>query len=100
MNYYCTSKTKTETVGNNANIHCFADMNEDGNRTPTLYHAEVLQGRKEINGVAGIEGELLLVHQDSGKIGNLNNRGELTIQLNEDDATKYELRGESLIYNG
>ena len=75
-------------------------MNEDGSRTPTLYHAEVLQGRKEINGVAGIEGELLLVHQDSGKIGNLNNRGELTIQLNEDDATKYELRGESLIYNG
>ena len=100
MNYYCTSKTKTETVGNHANIHCFADMNKDGSCTPTLYHAEVLQGRKEINGVAGIEGELLLVHQDSGKIGNLNNRGELTIQLNEDDATKYELRGESLIYNG
>lgn len=100
MNYYCTSKTKTETSGGKANIHCFADMNEDGSRTPTLYHAEVLQGRKEINGVAGIEGELLLVHQDSGKIGNLNNRGELTIQLNEDDATKYELRGESLIYNG
>ena len=100
MNYYCTSKTKTETSGGKTNIHCFADMNEDGSSTPTLYHAEVLQGRKEINGVAGIEGELLLVHQDSGKIGNLNNRGELTIQLNEDDATKYELRGESLIYNG
>ena len=100
MNYYCTSKTKTETVGNHANIHCFADMNEDGSRTPTLYHAEVLQGRKEISGVAGIEGEWLLVHKDSGRSGNLNNRGELTIQLNEDDATKYELRGENLIYNG
>lgn len=99
MNYYCTSKTKTETSGGKANIHCFADMNEDGSRTPTLYHAEVLQGRKEINGVSGIEGELLLVHQDRGKIGKLNNRGELTIQLNEDDATKYELQGENLVYN-
>lgn len=99
MNYYCTSKTKTETSGGKANIHCFADMNEDGSRTPTLYHAEVLQGRKEINGVSGIEGELLLVHQDSGKIGKLNNKGELLIQLNEDDATKYELQGENLVYN-
>ena len=99
MNYYCTSKTKTETSGGKANIHCFADMNKDGSRTPTLYHAEVLQGRKEINGVIGIEGELLLVHQDSGKIGELNNKGELLIQLNEDDATKYELQGENLVYN-
>ena len=99
MNYYCTSKTKTETSCGKANIHCFADMNEDSSRTPTLYHAEVLQGRKEINGVSGIEGELLLVHQDSGKIGELNNKGELFIQLNEDDATKYELQGENLVYN-
>ena len=99
MNYYCTSKTKTETSGGKANINCFADMNKDGSRTPTLYHAEVLQGRKEINGVIRIEGELLLVHQDSGKIGELNNKGELLIQLNEDDATKYELQGENLVYN-
>ena len=49
--------------------------------------------------MSGIEGQLLLVHQDSGKIGRLNNRGELIIQLNEDDATKYELEGENLIYN-
>ena len=99
MNYYCTSKTKTETIGQRANIHCFADMNEDGTRTPTLYHAELIQQPKEINGVGGIEGQLLLVHQDSGKIGRLNNRGELIIQLNEDDATKYELQGENLVYN-
>lgn len=98
MNLYCTSKTKTETIGQRVNIHCFADMNEDSTRTPTLYHAEIVQQPKEINGVKGIEGELILVHQDSGKIGHLTKQGDLVIELKDDDVNKYSLQGENLIY--
>lgn len=97
-NYNCTTKTMTEVVGSKVKVHCFSDMNPDGSRTPTLYYAEILQEPKEINGVRGIEGELILVHQDSGSIGCLNNRGELIITLKDDNPHRYKLDLENLVY--
>ena len=100
MDNICSTKTITEITGNNAKIKCFSDMNDDGTTVPNLYQAEILSQEKQINGINGKEGELILASEDdTGNIGSLNDNGEAIIQLNEDDANKYSKdNDENLIY--
>jgi hypothetical protein len=101
MENSCSTKTITEVIKDDAKIICSSDRNDDGTNTPNLYHAEILSETKQINGVLGKEGELILVSEnDSGEVGDVDNDGNLHIQLNEDDPQKYSKDDSgNLIYN-
>ncbi len=93
-------KTLTETKGNVATITCFSDINEDGTTTPSIVKAEVLKEVKEVNAVAGKEGELI-ISGDEETFGSLDSNGELTLTLENDDVDKYSLNNKGeLEYNG
>jgi len=93
-------KTLTETKGTQAMITCFSDMNDDGTTTPSIVKAEVLKEVKEVNAVEGKEGELI-VSGDETYFGNLNENGELVLDLENDDPEKYSLNNNGeLEYNG
>ena len=93
-------KTLTETKGATATIVCFSDMNEDGSTTPSIVKAEVLKEVKEVNAVPGNEGELI-ISGDEKAFGNLNSKGELTLELENDDVNKYSLNNNGeLEYEG
>jgi hypothetical protein len=100
MSQECSSKTITEIISKKATIHCFADMKQDGTTTPSLYRADLLDTEKEINGVNGKEGELLLTHNDNNPtVGEINESGELSISLDNDDVSKYSNNEGELIYD-
>lgn len=93
-------KTLTETKGATATIVCFSDMNEDSSTTPSIVKAEVLKEVKEVNAVPGKEGELI-ISGDENVFGNLNSKGELTLELENDDVNKYSFNNNGeLEYEG
>ena len=93
-------KTLTETKGATATIVCFSDMNEDSSTTPSIVKAEVLKEVKEVNAVPGTEGELI-ISGDENVFGNLNSKGELTLELENDDVNKYSFNNNGeLEYEG
>ncbi len=79
-------------------INCFSDMNDDGSTTPAIYKSQVLDKPMIIDNTSGIEGELMLSHSGTS-VGNVNNDGELIIDVQGDDANKYDKEKENLIYN-
>ena len=79
-------------------ISCFSDMNADGSTTPTIYKSQVLDSEKIIDNTSGKEGELMLSHRGS-TVGEINVDGELVINIEGDNADKYEKEQENLIYN-
>lgn len=98
----CATRTVTEVVDNKIKISCVCSKNQDGSvDKPTLFRADILTKPSAINKISGLEGELLLTHEDSGDIASVNKNGELILNLNGDNADLYEIndKGE-LIYNG
>lgn len=79
-------------------INCFSDMNEDGTTTPSIYKSQLLDKEKIIDNTSGKEGELMLSHSGS-TVGDINNDGQLVINVEGDDANKYDKEQENLIYN-
>lgn len=79
-------------------ISCFSDLNADGSTTPTIYKSKVLDTEKIIDNTSGKEGELMLSHSGS-TVGEINDNGELVINIEGDNADKYEKEQENLIYN-
>ena len=79
-------------------INCFSDMNADGTTTPRIYKSQVLDKEKIIDNTSGKEGELMLSHSGS-TVGEITNDGQLVINVEGDDADKYDKEQENLIYN-
>lgn len=90
-------KTVTKIQGGDITVSCYADITESGGKNPELFKANLLDGRAQINGVNGIEGELLLSYGET-KVGNLDAEGNLIIELDNDDENKYQLSNENLNY--
>jgi hypothetical protein len=99
MTINCNTKTITEIVNNKITISCLSSDNQDGVDIPTLFRADMLTEPKTINKISGSEGELLLTHTDSGTVAKITTDGELILELEDDDATKYSVNEEGeLIY--
>lgn len=79
-------------------INCFSDMNEDGSTTPSIYKSQVLEKPMIVDNTSGKEGELMLSYSGT-TVGNINSNGELVIEPDGDDATKYEKQKENLTYH-
>lgn len=100
-----TVSTKTiaevEEKNNIFLISTFADMNEDGTTTPSIYKSQVLEEPKIVDNQDGKEGELILSFEGD-KVGSINSTdGTLTITPENDDADKYNKNNQGdLIYNG
>ena len=73
-------------------------MNADGSTTPDLFKSQVLDKPMEIDNVDGKEGELMLSYVGN-KVGELNENGELIIELENDDVNKYNKVDENLMYD-
>lgn len=91
--------TEVDTKTGDFLISCFADMNEDGSKTPSIYKSDVLDSNKIIDNVSGKEGELMLTYSGD-TVGEINDDGELVINPDGDDANKYNKQDENLIYEG
>lgn len=90
--------TEVEKISGIFLINCFADMNADGSTTPDLFKSQVLDKPMEIDNVDGKEGELMLSYVGN-KVGELNENGELIIELENDDVNKYNKVDENLMYD-
>lgn len=93
-------KTRTE-VDKNGDflVSCFSDMNEDGTTTPVLFKSEVLSAPKIIDNVNGKEGELMLSYVGD-KVGEIDDNGNLILDVENDDVNKYNKQNENLTYEG
>ena len=93
-------KTRTE-VDKNGDflVSCFSDMNEDGTTTPVLFKSEVLSDPKIIDNTKGKEGELMLSYVGD-KVGEIDNNGNLILDVENDDVNKYNKQNENLTYEG
>ena len=98
----CSTKTITEVKNNKVKISCICSENQNGVDVPTLFCADMLKTPSAINGISGLEGELLLTHIDStDNIAQINDNGELIISLEDDDVEKYNLDSNgNLVYDG
>lgn len=86
----CNIKTITEIKDNKILISCMCAENQNGVEYPTLFKADILDAPKTVNNENGVEGELLLTHVDSSEnVGELNSKGELILNLNDDNAENY-----------
>lgn len=86
----CNVKTITEIKDDKILISCISAENQNGLEHPTLFKTDILDTPKTINNENGVEGELLLTHTDSSEnIGELNNKGELILNLQDDNAENY-----------
>lgn len=86
----CNVKTITEVENEKITISCISLVNQNEKDKPTLFKTDLLNNPKTINKTSGIEGELLLTHNDSSKqVGRLDENGNLIISLDNDDAGKY-----------
>lgn len=93
--------TEVKTKSGMFSIHCFADRNEDGSTTPTIFKAQILQEPTIVDNVSGKEGELIMSFSKGQSAGALTG-GVLTIEPEDDDAARYERGGidnADLIYN-
>lgn len=93
-------KTRTE-VDKNGDflVSCFSDMNEDGTTTPVIFKSEVLSAPKIIDNTKGKEGELMLSYVGD-KVGEIDNNGNLILDVENDDVNKYNKQNENLNYEG
>lgn len=93
-------KVITEVSKNSGNftIHCFSDMLEDGTTRPSVFKAQLPTEPKIIDNVDVKEGELALTYKGE-TVGELNVNGELIIHPDNDDANKYSVQNQDLIYN-
>ena len=80
-------------------ITCFADMNEDGSTTPTIYKSRVINTPMTIDNTSGKEGELLLSYEGNS-VGEIDEDGNLIIAPDGDDANKYNKEQNDLTYDG
>lgn len=93
-------KTRTE-VDKNGDflVSCFSDMNEDETTTPVLFKSEVLSAPKIIDNTKGKEGELMLSYVGD-KVGEIDDNGNLILDVENDDVNKYNKQNENLTYEG
>lgn len=84
----------------NSEANVFFGTNEPLNTKPNVYFSEVLlSNSKQINGVTGIEGELILL-TEANIPKQINKEGELLFTLKEPDTNSYVVNKEcELIYN-
>lgn len=83
---------------NSFKITCFSDINADGTMNPSIFKSQIPQERLTVDNVNVKEGELALSYK-GGEGGTLN-EGVLTIQpADEDDANKYRVENENLVYD-
>ena len=93
-------KTRTEVdINGDFLVSCFSDMNEDGTTTPVLFKSEVLSAPKIIDNTKGKEGELMLSYVGD-KVGEIDDNGNLILDVENDDVNKYNKQNENLTYEG
>lgn len=92
--------TQVDKTGGTISSVCFYDINANMNDNPSIYHSDVLSDEKEIDGVSGIEGELIISHDSTKSEVELNNDGDLSISVEGDLESNYQVVNENLEYNG
>lgn len=94
-----TVQTITEVTDSTGEfvITCSASLNEDGTEFPSIFKSQVLETEKTVDNTSGLEGELMLSYSED-TVGEINDDGELEIELEEDDVEKYSKEDENLIY--
>lgn len=80
-------------------ISSFSDMNEDGSITPVVFKSRVLDKSMKIDNQNGKEGELLLSFKNTEEVGEINNSGELILDIENDRLNRYHINDEDLMYN-
>ena len=93
-----SNKTITEVIDGDLSIHCFADLKEDGSTNPAIYFSEIIEIDKQINKLDSIDGELVMLSEDSAAFG-LNESGELLYDLQNPDENSYSIVDGNLIYS-
>lgn len=97
----CKTKTITEIEDSKITISCVCSDNQNDVDKPTVFHSDVLKKKVVVNKTPGIEGELLLTHTDNNEvIGTIDQDGNLLITLDDDDAEKYYIENQNLMYDG
>lgn len=90
--------SEVDVKTNSFTIFCFSDMNEDGTKNPSIYKSNVLDSEKIIDSEHGFEGDLM-ISRELESDAELND-AELNISVRTgDDADKYDVENEDLIYN-
>lgn len=77
-------------------ITCFSDRNEDGSTTPSIFKSHLPTTPMTIDNVSVKEGELALSYTGD-TVGKLV-EGELIVEPYEDDAERYSVQNQNLIY--
>jgi hypothetical protein len=95
-------KTYTEVTqaSGQITVTCFSDLNANNNTNPSIYKTSVLQEDMEIDGIRGIEGELIVSNDAEKSSVELNPHGDLIISVEGDLESNYTLNNENLEYNG
>lgn len=96
----CKTKTITEIEDNKVTISCICSENQNDVDKPTIFRSDVLDKKITVNKEQGVEGELLLTHTDSSDIiGDIDENGNLLINLKDDDVEKYYIENQNLMYD-
>lgn len=98
MQYSAYSETVTTVTP--AEVKVEAKLFEQEDRLPTIYDAQVLEQAGEVNGVSGLEKELLVTDVDSSEEPfAIDKYGNGTVNVNDDVASRYSKNdGGQLVY--
>ena len=98
MQYSAYNETVTTVTP--AEVKVEAKLFEQEERLPTIYDAQVLEQAGEVNGVSGLEKELLVTDVDSSEEPfAIDKDGNGTVKVNYDVASRYsKTDGGQLVY--
>ena len=98
MQYSAYNETVTTVTP--AEVKVEAKLFEQEERLPTIYDAQVLEQAGEVNGVSGLEKELLVTDVDSSEEPfSIDKDGNGTVKVNDDVASRYsKTDGGQLVY--
>ena len=98
MQYSAYNETVTTVTP--AEVRVEAKLFEQEDRLPTIYDAQVLEQAGEVNGVSGLEKELLVTDVDSSEEPfAIDKDGNGTVKVNDDVVSRYsKTDGGQLVY--
>lgn len=98
MQYSAYNETVTTVTP--AEVKVEAKLFDSLERLPTIYDARVLESAGEVNGVSGLEKELLIAATDSSEEPfTIDQDGNGTVNVNDDIASRYgKTDGGQLVY--
>ena len=97
MEKNCPTINITELSDNNKAI--ISAVYQEGEH-PAIINAKIMKEAGYINGIRGLEGELIMTSINDRNSGELDNSGNLIITTEDDDARNYSIKDLDLMYNG